>query len=137
MSTPLNELTHRISLEKAIKMTTLYRQQKDMVLKHDYFGRDILPLSETFDRKAFDALLAQPGCTAVRVYFSMDDTLKLHLIAVGVNDNNQDILPGVDTATIIGNEEGSGENDDEGIIIEEGVRCPPSCPEPPSPLDPC
>ncbi|HEX8331483.1 MAG TPA: hypothetical protein VF622_02605, partial [Segetibacter sp.] len=93
MSTPLNELTHRISLEKAIQMTTLYRQEKENILKSEYAGKDILPISETFNRTAFEALLAQPGCTALRIYHSMDETLKLHSIVVGVNNQNQDILP--------------------------------------------
>ncbi len=128
MSTPLNELIHRISLAKAIQMTALYRQQKDAILKSEYAGKDILPISETYNREAFDALLAQPGCIAVRIYQSMDEALRLHSIVVGVNSQNEDILPNTDATLSINEEDG-------GIILEEAQRCPPLC-KPTPPLNP-
>jgi hypothetical protein len=138
MNTNLNETTHRISLEKAIQMTTLYRQQKENILKSEYAGTEILPISETFGRQAFDDLLAQPGCISVRIYYSMDEALKLHSIIVGVNDQNKDILPIHGTEAITENThltESAEEEETEGVIIEEAQRCPPLC-EPTPPLNP-
>ena len=115
---------HFISLSKAIKMTTVFRREKENILSDTFKNKDILPFSETFNRKAFDSLLAEDNCTAIRVYMGMDDGLKVHAIIVGVNQNNEDILPvqGVNT-----------EDAGEVVIVEEGQRCPVVCP-PPSPL---
>jgi hypothetical protein len=74
-------------------MTTRYRAQKDAVLAPGLAGRNLLPISETFDRSAFDQLLAQPGCTGVRLYYGMDETLQLHAVIVGINAKDEDILP--------------------------------------------
>jgi hypothetical protein len=56
----------------------------------------------------------------------MSDDLKVHAVVVGVNSNNEDILPSV--ASLLTNE-------DEPVILEEATRCPDDCP-PPSPLNP-
>ena len=114
---------HFISLGQAIDMTTQYRSDKETILATAYQNQDILPESETFNRNAFDTLLAKEGCEGIRIYYGMDENLKVHAIAVPVNENNEDILPDHDTLT--------ESNED---IVEEGQRCPPICP-PPSPLN--
>ena|SRR5690242_3694304 len=117
---------HLISLDEAIDMTSLYRQQMNNILATPYKGQNILPVCETFDKAAFDSLLAETGCTAVRIYYGMSEDLKVHAVVVGVNSNNEDILPSV--ASLLTNE-------DEPVILEEATRCPDDCP-PPSPLNP-
>jgi len=114
-------MNHFISLQQAIDMTTLYRQQKENVLADEYKGTNILAISETFDRAAFDWVLAQAGCTALRIYFGMDASLNIHSIVVGVNSNNEDILPPQQSGTTT-----TATTDDTGII-EEGNRCPDLC----------
>jgi hypothetical protein len=132
----LPQVSHRIPLDKAVKMTRLYRQQKDLVIKEEFKGKNILSVSETFNREAFDRLLAQKECVGVRIYYSMDETLKMHAIIVGVNEKNEDMLPKVPL---------SGEGQvlssspeaaltDESEVIEEGALCPPAC-APSSPLN--
>ena len=115
-----------ISLDVAIQMTTLYRKQKENILAEPFKGENILPISETFDRSAFDSLLKEADCTAIRIYYGMSDDLQIHAIAVGVNSKNEDILP-----------VGAGEqvSDSPPVIVEEGTRCPDYCP-PSSPLYP-
>lgn len=113
-----------ISLEEAISMTTLYRKEKDKILAPEYQGKNILALSETFDRGVIDTLLAKPDCVKLRVYYGMSEDLQVHAIVVPVNAKNEDILP-----------VGTGVGDGEGDIVERGVRCPEDCP-PPSPLNP-
>lgn len=120
MHNSLQELNHRITLERAKEMTRLFRENKDNILKPEFLGQDILPISETLNRTAMDQLLAQPSCVGVRIYYSMDETLKIHAILVGVNDQGQDILP-ADSSSISTEEE-------EGVILEEMQRCPPNCP---------
>jgi hypothetical protein len=111
---------HRISLETAIAMTTRYRAQKDTILAPGLPGRDLLPISETFDRAAFDGLLAQPGCTGVRIYYGMNESLQLRAVIVGVNAKDEDILP-TQTAP-------------DAEILDISKLCPPVC-APASPLN--
>lgn len=109
---------HLISLQTAIDMTTAYRTNREAILDENYRNREILPLSETFNRTAIDALLSEDGCAGVRIYFGMDEWEKVHCILVGVTENNEDILPGVSVTA----------DEDDPVIIEVGQRCPPTCP---------
>ena len=103
-------------------MTELYRGQKENILSPEYKGKDILSICETFDSEPFYLILGKPECKRLRIYYGMSEDLKVHAIIVGVNENNEDILPvpGITTIT----------ND----IGEQGQLCPPICP-PPSPLN--
>ena len=118
-------------------MTTTFRENKDRILLDEFQGKDLLANAETFDRTAFDKLLAQPGCQKLRIYYGMDAELKVHAIIVGVDAENRDILHSTtvlatDDNTILSTESGElitlGEG--EGVIVEVGTRCPPDCPEP-------
>ncbi|MEJ7912998.1 MAG: hypothetical protein WKF70_07575 [Chitinophagaceae bacterium] len=115
-------MSHFITLQSAVGMTTAFRAARETVVKDEYRGQNILPIAETFDRSAFDTLLSQPGCTAIRLYSSMDAFLKIHTVAVAVNIRNEDILPSVVSGRL--------END----IVENSMRCPEECP-PSSPLN--
>ncbi len=112
-------MQHAISLHEAVAMTTRYRQHRDSILAAQHQGQNILPLSETFDRAALDALLAKPECTAIRIYYGMDEALKVHAILVANDADNADILP----AALKNKEE---EGDD---IVDRGIRCPTLCPK--------
>jgi hypothetical protein len=120
-------------------MTRSFRGKKDSMLEPSFKGKGTLPVCETFDRDAFDIVLAKPGCVGLRVYFAMDETNKVRLVIVGVNENNEDMLPSSDTTATMTTRSTTTETDgdateDDGDIIEDGVRCPDLCP-PPSPLN--
>ncbi len=117
--------THFISTQAAADMTDRYRANRETILATAYKGQDILPLSETFNRDAFDELLSKSGCAGLRIYYGMDESLKVHAIIVAVDESNEDILPPKVLNAL--------EGDDE-FIAEEGQRCPNICP-PPSPLN--
>lgn len=106
-------MSHFISLSTAVDMTTLYRQDRETILATGYKNQNILPKCETFDRAAFDAVLAQSGCEAIRIYYGMDSNNKVHAVIVGVNDSDEDII---------------FPNTDNSKIIETGTRCPDNCP---------
>lgn len=91
-------MNHIISLEQAITMTGLYRSSIP----------EGMPVSETFELASVSALLSQPGCTALRIYYGKKEDGTVHAILVGVNEK--------------------GEDSTEGILLEEGARCPPICP---------
>ncbi|TMI87328.1 MAG: hypothetical protein E6H06_19970 [Bacteroidetes bacterium] len=111
-----------ISLQEAIAMTTRYRDDKVKILTDQFAGKDILPTCETFDRETFDKILSLADCQKIRLYFSMDSSLKIRMIIAGVNSKDEDILP-------------AAAADDGGSIGEQGQLCPPICP-PSSPLNP-
>lgn len=111
-------MNHFISLQEAIDMTTLYRQEQETILQPEYRNQNILARSEAFDRLAFDTLLAKNGCAGLRIYYGMDAQLKVHAIIVPIDANGNDILPQSNLIT----EE--GEDD----IAERGIRCPDICP---------
>lgn len=117
---------HRIPLQQAKEMTERYKTHKKDILKKEYEDKHIMRECETFNREAFDAILAQSGCVGLRIYFAMDQALTIRSVIVGVNADNQDILP---------LETGTGAADlttGDGVIIEDGRICPPDCPTPPS-----
>lgn len=113
-----------ISLQTASEMTARYRKNKEAILAPSARGQDILCDSETFNRQAIDRLLALTGCEGLRIYYGMDETLKVHAIIVGVNDANEDML----------NNTAATAPEDDTSITEEGQRCPPLC-APASPLN--
>lgn len=110
-----------ISLEQAIEMTTRFREQNGAG------GKMSIPNCETFDRAAFDQILSQTGCVKMRIYSGLDADMGYRAIIVGVNEKDEDMLPSSTTSTI--------STEEDPIIIEDGLTCPPYCP-PPSHLNP-
>ncbi|HMR82710.1 MAG TPA: hypothetical protein PKE30_06250 [Niabella sp.] len=110
-------MLHFITLDEAAAMTSRYRSNREAVLLPAHQNKNLLPLSETFDRAVIDSILAQPGCTALRIYYGMDEDLKLHAIVVAADKDNADILP----VTIT-------DDGGEGGLAENANRCPPLCP---------
>lgn len=93
-------MNHSILLEDAVAMTASYRLSIPAGM----------PVSETFELASINALLSQPGCTALRIYYGKKVDGNIHAILVGVDANGEDITGGV--------------------LLEEGYRCPPYCPPP-------
>jgi hypothetical protein len=121
-------MKNSISLDLAKKMTALYRRYREDIDSLPVAIKDILPISETFGREAFDAVLSQEGCTGVRIYYGMSDDLKVHAIIVGVNEKNEDMLPAL-TAPLA-----TSSTTRDPVIIEDSSFCPPYC-APASPLN--
>jgi hypothetical protein len=100
-------MQHLISLQEAIDMTSRY--QADMPAG--------MVNSETFSKESVSALLSQPGCLSLRIYYGKQKDDTIHAILVGVDEKGADMIQTSD------------------LILEEGERCPPVCPTPPSPLN--
>jgi hypothetical protein len=122
-------MSHFIKLDEAKKMTSAYRQKKKDLIDPKYKGKDVLPISESFDRAAFDKLLSHPKCTGIRIYYGLKNGDEVHAVIVAHDADNKDILPS-DVATVT---EGV-EVDIDAEIVEIGTRCPPGC-APASPLN--
>src|SRR5258706_1149851 len=114
MATDKNHLpspgSHFIPLAQAKEMTALYRTQKENILDPQYKDKDILMICETFNRDAFDALLAEQGSAGIRIYFGMKPDFQVRVIAVAVNVDGEDILP----------DDGSALETTGGKVVEEG-----------------
>jgi hypothetical protein len=116
---------HFITSAKAREMKGKFKGMKDKILRQEFLGKNMLPISETFDKAAIQALLDQPRCVKFRSYFGMNDNMEVSVVLVGVDENDQDLLA-----------QTAAEGDDDFVIIEEGMRCPPDCPPPPPPPPP-
>lgn len=114
-------MNHFISLSTAADMTGRFRNHREQILKSEYQGQDLLPFSEAFDRAPFDVLLNKSEAAGLRIYYGMDENLKIHTIIVATDANGDDILP-------------SSLTDGEEDIVENGNRCPDICSSP-SPLN--
>src|SRR5690606_5420423 len=124
-------MNHSISLKQAIDYVTRFRTRKKDLFKPEHVESNVFPSSETFDREAIDNLLSHPKCIKLRIYNGMSEDLNIRMVLVGVDENDQDILPLNENKILNGDDD----DDDEPIIVDEGIRCPPVCP-PPSPLNP-
>ena len=120
-------MSNAITLKQAVDLTTRYRAAKNEMLKAEYVEKNILPACETFEREAIDKLLAHPGCARLRIYLGMNEDQDICTILVGVDAEGKDMLPAIESTGEAG--------DDDPVIVEDGIRCPPICP-PPSPLNP-
>jgi len=113
---------HFISLAQAVTMTTVFRANRESMLVTAMQGNDTLFISETFDRDAFDTLLAETGASGLRFYLGMNTNMQVCIVAVAIDENGDDILP--DPVTLAEPLGGAK-------IAELGVHCPPLCPPPP------
>jgi hypothetical protein len=64
--------------------------------------------ASAFTKVAVDRVLAQPGCTGVRLYFGLNPDGTMALIGVGVDEFGNDM--------------------DDGELMERSFLCPPICP---------
>ena len=136
MSIPVQGTNHFIPLEAAAAMTRRYRDMRNKILKEEFKGQHINAICETFDRKAFDVILAQRGCVGLRMYFGMNESNMIHTIVVGVNEKNEDMITPIPFSANATLAAMSSETltDPTDPILEQAQRCPPDCP-PDSPLN--
>ena len=99
MPTPIPPSDHRISLEEAVAIIRRYRESQ---------AANPAP-TLIYHRAAYDRILGQAGCTAVRAYPALHPTDgRQTVVLVGVDEKGADML---------------------GELAEEGEYCPPYCDE--------
>jgi len=106
-------MSHDITLTDAVTMTTAFRADKETILASNFKNQNILPICETFDKAEVLTLMAQEGCTQLRIYYSMDTDYTVHAVLVAANASDQDII---------------SLSSDASILLEKGKRCPIYCP---------
>jgi len=95
-----------IDLPTARQWAQNYRTTHPKELQSHYFGRNLV-----------DQILAQPGCTGIRVYYATNDEQERQLLVVGVNDLGASQLP---TSPVV--------VPGEFAILDFSFPCPPKCP---------
>lgn len=124
---------HSISLDRLKELTTHYEKNKTKILKDEFHGNGTLPTCETFERAAFDQLLAQEACVGIRIYYGMDEESNVKLVAVAVDKNDQDIL---NSNSNLKKVQAYETTEEPMLALSDGLRCPPFCPPPPPPPPP-
>jgi hypothetical protein len=114
--------SHSITSADAIAMTTRYRANRDSVLQTAYQNLDLLALSDTLNKEALRRLMDDEECKGFRIYYGMDEDLKVHPIIVGVDADNEDMLPALESF--------SSTVEPDYTITDDTQRCPPMCPPP-------
>lgn len=114
-----NQGSNLFPVSRAQEMIARYNENKATILAPDYKNSDVLAYSETFNADDVRLLLSQPECVGFRVRYGMDDKFWIHAILVGVDADGNDI--------VIHNP-GFGLKDDGGYVVEDSLRCPPTCP---------
>jgi hypothetical protein len=123
MTKSITGTDHMISLEKARKMIAHFHEKKEQLLHEKFKEVHVLNHCETFDRAAFDRLLAVPGCVGVRIHYGLDEDHKMHAIIVAVDEKDNDMLPNLSEDGVM--EAGTGNTGP--VIVEDGKTCPPFC----------
>ena len=108
-----------IPVAEAAAMTARYRANRETILQTGYQNENILPVCETFDKTQIEVLLNRSGCAQLRCYYGMDEDQRVHLILVGVNANNEDMLP-----------DALLQEEEDEFVVERATRCPDFCPPP-------
>ena len=87
---------HSITLEEAALLTYNYQAANEDGIKSHFFGR-----------QAIEKILEQDGAVGVRVYYGLDDEGMQHLVMVGADANQDDLV--------------------DGFLAQRAPACPPSC----------
>ncbi len=104
MGRPIPKQDHRVSRQEARTTTQRWRERQAR--------REPLPPMPplAYHRDAFDLILAQPGCVAVRAYPALTEEGQATLVLVGVDAAGNDLV--------------------DGVLVEFGEPCPPYCSDP-------
>ena len=94
---PFEPRDHRISLEAAAAQTRRYRES----------AGPSATKGGAFRREAFEEILKQPGCTAIRFYYGVNDKGEPSLVLVGVGQDDNDMV--------------------DGALMDIIIPCPPVC----------
>lgn len=93
---------HMISIADAARMIAAFRSRSPGAIR-----------GWLFDRRAVDALLAQPNCAGLRVYRAIKDDGTENVILVGTDELGTDL--------------GTESTDGAGLVAEVSWPCPPVC----------
>ncbi len=91
-STQLKAINHEITVDQAVSMINNFGEVRETMLTTAYAGRNVLPVSETFNLQAIDAIICQHAAVGFRVYMAMDGQQQVRFVLVGVDGDGKDII---------------------------------------------
>ena len=120
-------MTHQISVAKANDLIARFVANKEAIADGAFADKDVFSNSQTFEISSVVTMLAQTGTTGLRAYFGMYDETEetprekrnkivLVLCSSDINNNDLNLAPDSDSKNT--------------IILQDGVTCPPFCPNP-------
>jgi hypothetical protein len=121
---------HIIPMSKAIEYSRRFIYLRDTVLPAQLNnpgfmeGNMEIPFCETFCRESIDALLAVEGTESVRIYFGVDESGKMRLVLLPVDDEGNNIITTLTGESSRGYQ-GKGQDEEDGEAVENGHRPPP------------
>ena len=104
MGKPIPKQDHKVSKQAAKEFAKRYR---DKARKKEKLP-DMPPLG--FHRSAYDRILSQPGCEAIRSYPALHEDGTATMVLVGVDAEGNDMV--------------------DGALMQISVTCPPYCSDP-------
>lgn len=120
-SNTLNAISHTISLRAAMEMVSRFDSVRtEMGTRAGYAG-NTLPVFETFNLQAVQALICQQNTIGFRIYLAMDNRQNVRYVLVGVDGDGKDVIqraranPGFDPMDA---------GDASVLIMEAGQRWP-------------
>jgi polyphosphate kinase 2 (PPK2 family) len=88
---------HEIALNEALQLVANFRKDPQASKSQ----------GASFDRGAFDKILAQPGCEKIKMYWAKDQNGKFTVVVIGVDAAGKDMI--------------------EGPVMDRILPCPPMC----------
>lgn len=90
--TTINAINHHITLDNASAMISNFGVAREGVLATALGGPNTFPVHETFNLKAIDSLICQPGVVGFRVYLALDGQNQVRFILTGVDGEGRDVV---------------------------------------------
>lgn len=90
--TTLNAINHHITLDDASAMISNFGVAREGVLSTAVGSTNAFPVYETFNLKAIDSLICQPGVVGFRVYLAMDGQNQVRIVMTGVDGEGRDVI---------------------------------------------
>ena len=84
-----------------------------------------MPLCETFNREAIDALMAVNGTQALRIYMGVDAQGQVRLVLLPVDDEGNNIITTLSGEGARAGKARGADEEDDGEAVENGHRPPP------------
>jgi hypothetical protein len=130
-SRPEAAKVHIIPLERGMMYISRFKDTRDALYRQapELKARLDIPSSESFSRSAIASLLNQRDslgnpAAGIRIYFGLDAGGQVRLILVSYDSRGINIIQPLSSEKGEGlSPEGGGE------VIEDGLRCPPACPD--------
>lgn len=91
-STQLKARNHEITVDQAVQMINNFGTVRQTMLAREFSNPNTLPVSETFNLEAIDAIICQPTAVGFRVYMGLDAQQQVRLVLVGVDGDGKDIV---------------------------------------------